>query len=149
MEPPATAAPKRTSGHLADACVTVVAALAGAAMAASGVWQLGWPHAFSAWAGFPPDGHFLHDSGAFSIGLGLALLLTTVCSDAATTVLAAFLVANTVHFAYHVADRDLGGRTWTIWLLGAGSLLTAAALTLRLRRITAVRGIRGTTPGER
>jgi hypothetical protein len=124
--------------------VIAVTALAGFAMAATGIWQLGWPHSFTRFVAFPDGGHFQHDAGAFSLGLGLTLLLACVWSDALATALTGFLVANTAHTAIHIADLPIGGRLWQVWVLGGGSVALAAALALRIRQLG---GVLGTVTG--
>ena len=53
--------------------------------------------------------HFVHDAGAFQVGLGVTLLLALIWSDALATILAGYVVANTVHAVNHFEDLDLGG----------------------------------------
>jgi hypothetical protein len=52
-------------------------------------------------------------------------------------VLAAFLVANSIHTVNYIADLRLGGHPADAWGLGALSLITAAALVARGRQINA------------
>lgn len=115
--------------------VIVVALIAGAVMLAAGIWSLGWPRSFADAVSFPYNEHFLHDLGAFQIGIGITLLLAVVWSDALATALAAFLVANTVHVVNHVVDRDLGGSAGQTSALAVGSVVVAVALLLRLRQL--------------
>jgi PPOX class probable F420-dependent enzyme len=94
---------------------------------------------------FPQHEHFVHDLGAFQIGLGLGLLLALIWRDALATTLAAFLVANSVHTYNHVIDLDLGGRAVDVWLLASLSGLLALAVWLRLRELGYVVGYVGST----
>src|SRR6266568_4610224 len=115
--------------------VISVTLLAGAAMLAAGIWSLAAPRSFAEAVKFPYAEHFIHDLGAFQVGIGVTLLLAVIWSDALALALAGFLVGNTVHAVNHVVDLDLGGRGSDPWLLGLVSVLIAAALALRLKEI--------------
>jgi hypothetical protein len=97
------------------------------------MWCLIAPGSFADFVGFPRHEHFLHDAGAFQLGLGVTLLLALIWSDALATALAGFIVANTVHTVNHVMDLDLGGSAAQAWLLGAMSVALIAAFVLRLQ----------------
>jgi hypothetical protein len=60
--------------------------------------------------------------------------------DAMATALLAVLVANSVHAYNHAVDLHLGGRPSDPWLLGAVSVLLAAALWVRARQLGFVLG---------
>lgn len=126
------------------AYVTTVTLLAGALMLGAGVWCLAAPRSFAEAVRFPYAEHFIHDLGGFQVGIGVTLLLAVAWSDGLALALAGFLVANTVHAVNHAVDLDLGGRGPDPWLLGAGSLLIAVALFLRLRELGYVVGAVGT-----
>jgi PPOX class probable F420-dependent enzyme len=96
-----------------------------------GVWALLWPVSFADAVDFPDHVHFLHDIGAFQIGIGAGLLLALIWEDSLTAALAGFLVANTVHTVNHAVDLDLGGQAWTVWALALLSVLVAVALAAR------------------
>ncbi len=115
-------------------------ALAGLMTTAAGIWSLTAPRSFAEFVNFAFHEHFLHDVGAFQIGIGAMLLLSIIWSDALATVLTGFLIANTVHAVNHVLDVHLGGSIGQAWGLGALSLLIAAALVLRLRQLGYVVG---------
>ncbi|HET6951012.1 MAG TPA: PPOX class F420-dependent oxidoreductase [Acidimicrobiales bacterium] len=134
----ATRRPGRRTGG--QALVSIVAALSGFLMLAGGVWALLWPRGFAAAVRYAYSEHFVHDLGAFQVGLGLGLLLSLLWRDALACVLAAFLVANTLHAANHAADLDVGGRAADPWLLAALSVLVALALWQRLGRLGFVAG---------
>lgn len=126
--------------------IATVTTLAGLATAAIGIWGLVHPTSFGEFAGFGYHEHFLHDVGAFQLGLGAALLLAVLWSDALATALAGFLVANTAHTVNHAVDLDLGGSAWQAWALGAVSIAIAVAFVLRLRQLGYVVGsVGGTT----
>ena len=79
----------------------------------SGVWAFAAPKSFyENVATFDPyNEHFLHDLGAFSIGLGAVLLFALLTSwDGLRVALAGIAVASVVHVIAHAMDSDLGGR---------------------------------------
>lgn len=125
--------------------IVTVTTLVGLATAAIGVWGLVHPTSFGEFAGFGYHEHFLHDVGAFQLGLGVTLLLAVLWSDALATTLAGFLVANTAHTVNHAVDLHLGGAAWQAWALGAVSIAVAVALVLRLRELDYVVGNVGST----
>lgn len=112
--------------------VTTITGLAGAFMAALGIWALGWPRSFAKAADFPYDEHFVRDAGAFQLGLGVGLLIALIWRDSLTTALAGFVVANTLHAVNHAFDRDAGGHGFDGWLLGLVSVVVLAALVARI-----------------
>ena len=128
-------APARGQGY-----VTAVTAVAGAFMVAAGVWGLVAPGSFTEFVDFPPHEHFVHDAGAFQLGIGATLLLALAWRDGLALALAGFLVANTVHAANHLIDLDLGGHAWDAPGLAALSLVAGVALALRLRQLGYVVG---------
>src|SRR5262249_47435902 len=99
--------------------LVAVTALTGVTTGSIGTWCLIAPTSFAETVGFGPHVHFLHDVGAFQLGLGVTLLLALIWADALATALAGFIVANTVHTVNHVVDLDLGGSAGQAWLLGA------------------------------
>jgi PPOX class probable F420-dependent enzyme len=116
--------------------VPVVLALVGLGMAVAGLWCLVAPGSFADAVGFPgTEVHFVHDAGAFQLGLGATLLLAVWWRDAPALALAGFFAANTTHAVNHALDADVGGHTWETAALAAGSVVIAAALVLRLREI--------------
>jgi PPOX class probable F420-dependent enzyme len=123
-----------------DRYVVGVTLLAAAFTLIAGVWALLWPGSFAEAIKFPEHTHFLHDVGAFQIGIGVTLALAVPWRDALAVVLTGFLVGNTIHAANHVVDLDLGGRDSDPWLLGLLSLLVAVALVGRLRQLHYVVG---------
>jgi hypothetical protein len=110
--------------------------LAGAAVfILAGAWAFLAPGSFyERVAHFPPyNRHFLHDVGAFQLGLGTALALGLAGWDGPRVALWTVAVASVLHAASHIIDRDLGGRgTDPLALtLVAAALLAAALLTGR------------------
>jgi hypothetical protein len=116
--------------------VTVVVVIATANMLIGGVWAFLWPESFATFVQFPyQEGyrHFLHDAGAFTIGLGTTLLLALWWRDAIAVALAGFGVATGVHAASHYIDRNLGGWSADWIVLTILALIVVAALVVRLR----------------
>jgi hypothetical protein len=72
--------------------VLAVTLLAGLFMTAAGVAALLAPGWFADAAGFPRHTHFVHDAGAFQLGIGVTLLLAVTWRDGLALVLAGFLV---------------------------------------------------------
>ncbi len=104
-----------------------------------GLWAFFDPQSFfDELAVFPPyNEHFLHDVGAFQIGIGATLLLGLVWrSDALLTVLAGAGVGAFVHWVAHVRDTGLGGRDSDPYSLGslAAVVIVAAAWRWRTQR---------------
>lgn len=120
--------------------VTIVTALLGLLTIVIGIWCLTSTGSFARLVGFSEHVHFLHDVGAFQLGLGATLLLALMWSDALCTAIAGFLLANTVHTVNHVVDLKLGGSPAQAWLLGAASVALAVAFVLRLRQLGYVLG---------
>lgn len=127
-------------GAIARAYLVAVTALAGTVNIGIGIWCLLDPTGFAGAVGFREHQHFLHDLGAFQLGLGVTLLLALIWSDALATALAGFIVANTVHTVNHVMDLDLGGSAGQAWALGAVSVALVVAFVLRLHQLGYVLG---------
>ena len=102
------------------------------------------PGAFADAAGFARHTHFVHDAGAFQLGIGVTLLLGVAWRDGLALVLAGMVVANSIHTINHAVDLDLGGHAWDSWGLASLSLVTAVALIVRLRQLGWVVGEVGT-----
>jgi hypothetical protein len=114
--------------------VSVIVALSGVWMLAVGLWALLAPRSFAAWIDFPPySEHLLHDVGAFQIGIAVSLLAALVWTDAKAVALLGFVSAGAIHTVNHGIDLDLGGHTADVWLIGASTVLAAAALVVRIR----------------
>jgi hypothetical protein len=103
-----------------------------------GFWAWLAPKSFAEFTAFPVHVHYLHDAGVFQIGIGVSLLAALAVSDAATVALGGFLVGNTLHTINHALDLNLGGHAADIIGLGALSVLAAAALIWRIRRLTSM-----------
>jgi hypothetical protein len=114
---------------------TIVVALFGAFTLALGIWALVDTTSFyDNIAEFPPyNRHFLHDLGAFQIGLGAALLFALVWrGDAITAVLGGAAAGATAHWIAHVGDEHLGGRASDPWTLGLIAAILVGVFAWRL-----------------
>jgi hypothetical protein len=121
-----------------SAAVRVIVVLVGLFLVGFGFWAFLSPASFyDSIAVFPPyNQHFIHDLGAFQVGLGAALLLTQVWSDALLVVLGANAVGAAFHFAAHLIDRSLGGHPATdLPFLGVLGLLLVVGSVLRYRQL--------------
>jgi hypothetical protein len=76
----------------------------------AGLWAMIDAASFYANAAtYPPfSRHFIHDIGAFQIGLGSCLLAGLLVRDALLAVLAGNAIGALAHFAGHVVDRSEG-----------------------------------------
>jgi hypothetical protein len=84
---------QRRVGRASRIFVRLVVHVCGASMLAVGLWALLAPASFASWISFPPyNEHLIHDAGAFQIGIGAALLLSLLSSDALIAALGGFLV---------------------------------------------------------
>ena len=107
-------AASNTTGRAAPtAWVRVVAIIGGASFLLFGLWALAAPQSFfDTLAAFDPyNAHFIHDIGAFQIGLGLVLLLASF-PDRVDGLAAALLGVGggaAAHVVSHIMDTDLGG----------------------------------------
>jgi hypothetical protein len=82
-------------------------------MLGSGLWAFVAPRSFyDTIATFEPyNRHFIHDIGAFTIGLAGVLLFALVTRwDALQVALAGLAVASVTHVVSHALDGHLGGR---------------------------------------
>ena len=121
----------------------ILVALVGLLLVGLGFWAFFDPASFfDRVALFPPyNQHFLHDVGAFQVGLGVALWLALVWGDALLVVLVAVATAATIHEISHIIDRDLGGHPVTdLPGLGLLALLLIVLAVLRLRQLRTTGG---------
>jgi PPOX class probable F420-dependent enzyme len=123
--------------------VKTIALAAGIWSIAVGIWALVDATGFADSTQFPPSPHYVHDIGAFQLGIGVSMLLAVLWTDALAVVLAAFVVGNTAHTYNHAADADLGGAGFEPYALAAVSVLILVALIARLRQLGWVVGDAG------
>ena len=123
-----------TSARL-DLVSSLVVGGFGAFTAILGVWALVDTSSFyDEIATFEPyNRHFLHDVGAFQVGLGSALLFALVWrGDALLAALGGGALGTTAHWIAHVGDEDLGGRTSDPYSLGVIALVFVVVFVWRL-----------------
>ena len=108
----------------------VIAILVGLIYLILGVWAFGLPESFAAViAPFPPyNEHYLHDLGAFQIGIGVGVIAgaVTARTDGLRVGLLGAAAASAAHTASHVLDRDLGGHALDPYSVGSLALLVIA-----------------------
>lgn len=101
-----------------------------------GAWAFVDPPSFAqSVATFSPfNRHLLHDSGAFSAGLGLVLILAAWMAEALRPALLGVLGASVLHLGAHIEDMTLGGHPSTdipILMLICAALAAGVLLTPR------------------
>jgi hypothetical protein len=123
--------------------VVVVAVLVAAfVMLAAGAWCWLDPASFAAATNWPEHEHFLHDAGAFQMGIGVTLLGALWSRDVLAVVLAGAVFTNGLHAVNHLMDQEMGGRAGDPWLIGAVALVALAGLVVRLRTLRRVPAVR-------
>lgn len=126
----------------ASPTVIAVTVICAASMLALGIWAYGAPESFSQFIDYAPyNRHLIHDVGAFQIGIGAALLLALVWSDALLVTLSGFVVASALHTVSHAVDRHIGGHSSDVPSLGLLTLLAVLAIAVRLNRRSSWRGV--------
>lgn len=115
----------------------VCVAVLGCISIAAGLWAMLGPHSFYEQAAtFPPyNRHFIHDIGAFQIGLGSCLIAAPALADALLVVLIGNALGALAHFAGHVADRSIGGQSSDPFTFGAVAIVLVALTVVRWRAI--------------
>jgi hypothetical protein len=95
----------------------------------NGAWAFVAPRSFyDAVATFPPYNiHFVHDIGAFSIGLGAVLLLAMRRWSAPRAALIGVGIGSVVHLASHVVDYDIKPSVTDLVGLAVWAAVTLAA----------------------
>ena len=133
---PAAAALDDQSGP--DSVVAMLSAALGLMTFVTGVWAFVAPGSFfDVIAPFEPyNRHFIHDAGAFSIGVSCALLLTAARRTGAIVGLGGYTASAVLHLVSHLLDRDLGGNPardfpYLTFLAVAGIAGLAASLRRR------------------
>jgi hypothetical protein len=135
--------------HLVVVAAVVLAALG---MLVAGAWCWLDPASFAAATNWPEHEHFLHDAGAFQMGIGVMLLAALWWRDVLVVVLVGAVFTNGLHAVNHAMDLDLGGRASDPWLLAVMALVALAGLVVRLRVLrsgSAATGRGTTVPGVR
>ncbi|MDP9180290.1 MAG: hypothetical protein M3O21_01015 [Chloroflexota bacterium] len=102
---------------------------------ALGVWAIIAPVSFFDNIGHfePYNRHFLHDVGAFQLGLGAAALFALVWrGDAMLAVLGGVAAGATAHEIAHITDAGIGGRDSDPYTLGLIAAILVATFVWRL-----------------
>jgi len=122
---------------MATRFVTAVLVLGGLFFLLPGIWAFVAPHSFyDQVAPFPAyNRHFLHDIGAFQIGIGVALLLASRWDDARFVTLAGAASGAAVHLVSHIVDHNLGGQDSDVFVFGLIAVLLATGATVRWRTL--------------
>jgi hypothetical protein len=119
-----------------DPVSTLVVAAFGLFTLALGLWAIIAPVSFFDNIGHfePYNRHFLHDIGAFQIGLGTAALFAVAWrDDALLAVLGGAAAGATAHEIAHIADNGIGGRDSDPYTLGLIAAILVATFVWRLR----------------
>ena len=105
-------------------CILIVVFAVG-----TGMWAFLAPKSFyDNLAEFPPyNRHLFHDIGAFSVGMGMAVVFALARWGSLRVALSAAAVGNVLHGISHIVDRDLGGRSTDPWSLSFVAIVTVAA----------------------
>lgn len=103
-----------------------------------GAWAFVGPRSFfdniARWE--PYNEHFLHDVGAFQIGIGIALLASLSRANGSAVALAGAAGAAVMHALSHIIDSGEGGRSSDPYGLIAFAVLLLAGLWFEWRRGT-------------
>lgn len=100
-----------------------------------GIWALADTTSFfDNVAEWPPyNRHFIHDIGAFQVGLGAVLLFALIWQgDAVLAALGGAAVGGTLHWIVHITDEEFGGRDADPYLLGIVALILVLTFVWRL-----------------
>lgn len=109
-----------------DAALWGLAWAAAAVFLVFGLWPFLDPRSFfDHVADFSPyNAHFLHDVGAFQVGLGATFVFAFLRrSDALFAALGGVGTGATLHFIAHIRDRSLGGSDLDTVFLGVLGVL--------------------------
>ncbi len=122
----------------ANRLITALTALGAAFFLVFGLWPFFDAQSFfDQVATFEPfNAHFLHDIGAFQVGIGVTLAAALWRrSDAIFAALAGAGVGSALHAIAHIRDRadDLGGRDTDAFVFGLIAILFLAGAAWRLR----------------
>jgi hypothetical protein len=120
----------------AESVLRLLVAVAALLLVASGLFAMIAPESFYDVAAiYPPyNRHFVHDIGAFMLGLGAVLGFALTWTDALLVALAGNAVAAVAHFISHLTDRDLGGMPTDPATFGVFALLLVGLTIWRARR---------------
>jgi hypothetical protein len=116
--------------------VFIVGALGVLLFLGPGVWAFIDPQGFyDELAPFEPyNEHFIHDIGAFQIGIGVSLAAALwKRSDALFAAFAGAGIGAAFHTAAHFIDHDLGGKDTDVYFFGVMTVALLGGAWVRLR----------------
>ena len=114
----------------------IITAVAAAFFIGPGLWAFFDAQGFyDELATFEPyNEHFIHDIGAFQIGIGAALAAALwKRGDAIFAALAGAVVGGAFHTVAHFMDEDLGGKDTDVFVFGVAAALCAVAAWARVK----------------
>lgn len=115
--------------------LSILTALAAAFFLFPGIWALVDARGFfDNLATFEPyNAHFVHDLGAFQVGIGATLAAALWRrQDAIFAALTGAGIGSVVHTGTHIADHELGGKDSDVFVFGVVALLLLAGAAWRL-----------------
>ena len=126
----------RTRAGVAVSGQRVLVGLAALALMLPGLWAMLAPESFYAsLAVYPPyNRHFIHDIGAFMLGLGATLGFALALGDALLVAVAGNAIGALAHFVSHLVDRELGGQPSDPLTFGIFAVLLVGLAVWRARR---------------
>ncbi|MCA1832323.1 MAG: hypothetical protein ABR548_04730 [Actinomycetota bacterium] len=118
-----------------DKIIRAITLVGGLGFLLVGLWAFFGPHSFyERVAEFPPyNRHFIHDIGAFNIGIGLSLLFALAQRNAVQVVLGAAGVGSAFHAIGHFLDKSLGGKSSDPYVFSLLALILIVAAVIRLQ----------------
>lgn len=114
----------------------VIAAVGALFFIVTGVWALVDPQSFyENLAEWPPyNEHFLHDVGAFQIGLGAVLAIALWARDGLFVALAGVSVGAIAHAVSHFIDQGEGGKDTDVGFMTVLAIVLVAGAVIRYRQ---------------
>ena len=115
--------------------VSAIAAIGAVFYLVFGIWpMLDARSFFDQLAVFEPyNPHFIHDIGAFQVGIGATLAAALwKRHDALFAALAGAGIGTALHTVTHIADHDLGGKDSDAYVFGVVALVLIAGAAWRL-----------------
>lgn len=117
--------------------ITALAAIGAAFFLGFGLWAfLDASSFFEQMAHFDPyNAHFVHDIGAFQVGIGATLAVALWRrSDALLAALAGAGIGSAFHLVAHIQDHDLGGKDTDVFVFAVVAALLLVGAGSRLAR---------------
>ena len=111
-----------------------VALAAGVGLAGTGLWAFFAPASFYDFATYPPyNRHFIHDVGAFLLGLGAVLAIAGFVRDGLFVAVGGNAVGAWFHGISHLIDKEIGGGSWRDPVLTIGFAIALSAFAWSVR----------------